>query len=91
MSPTYWTATQIISAAQAHGWEIIPCQMPDTVWAIRKGCNKVQIQERRDGGLSWVSLTYPMSDGVNCDYYGPRARGKLQTVLEFLYDCPLDE
>lgn len=84
MSPTYWTSTLIIRAAQDNGWEIIPCQPPNTVWTIRKGRNQAQIQERRDGGLTWVTFTFPVSDGSNCDYLGPRYRNKLAEVLEFL-------
>jgi hypothetical protein len=91
MSPTYWTASRIKMAARAHGWEIVPStspgMVPNKVWGCRKDRHLVQIKERRDGGLSWVSLRYPKYGGANCDYYGPRAGGKLKTVLDFLCDC----
>ncbi len=88
MSPTYWTASQIKSAARAHGWEIRPATMPGAGWTLHKGRSKAVIGERRDGGLCFVYLTYPKCSGANCDYYGPRAKDKLQTVLKFLCDCP---
>jgi hypothetical protein len=91
MSPTYWTSSQIITAARANDWEIIKAQPPISAWDIpawgaRKGRFKVMVRERRDGGLIGVWITYPKSDGANCDYLGPLHRGKLAEVLEFLRD-----
>lgn len=92
MSPTYWTASRIKAAARAHGWEIGQPRAPETSWDVppwecRKGRQTVVIYERRDGGLLGVTLRYPLYGGTNSDYYGPRCRDKLRTVLDFLCDC----
>lgn len=91
MSPTYWTASQIKAAAHAYSWEIVKVQPPTSAWDVpawgaRRGRFKVMVTERRDGGLIGVWITYPMSDGANVDYLGPRYHGKLSEVLEFLRD-----
>lgn len=84
MSPTYWTASQIKAAAREHGWEIRPAAHPDAAWTLHKDHYKVLIGERRDGGLCWVGFTFPVSGGMNHDHLGPRHRGKLDQVLNFL-------
>jgi hypothetical protein len=84
MSPSYWTASQIKMAAREHGWEIRAAKSPDAGWTIHKERCKVTIGERRDGGLCWIYLRYPKYGGMNCDYFGPRYRGKLAVVLKFL-------
>lgn len=92
MSPTYWTASQIKAAVREHGWEFIRAAKPTSSWDIpawgaKKGRCTVMVTERRDGGLLGVWLTYPKSSGSNCDYYGPRSAGKLDTVLKFIKGC----
>ena len=87
MSPTYWTASQIKAAVRANGWELVPCVGGGgRVWGARKVRYRVMLQETRPGGLSAAWFTYPVSDGANCDYLGPRYRNKLAEVLAFLND-----
>lgn len=86
MSPTYWTASQIKMAARENGWEFVPCVDGAGPWGARKDRYKVMFQENRAGGLSAVWFTFPMPDGANCDYLGPRYQNKLGEVLAFLRD-----
>ena len=87
MSPTYWTASRIKTAARAHGWEIRPGSLFGGGWTCQKDQRKVVVSERCDGGLNWVRTRYPIYGGVNVDYYGPRFANKLDVVLDFLCDC----
>lgn len=87
MSPTYRTASQIISAAQANGFEITPRDNVSGAWGVKKGRYRATVAERRDGGLCWMYLRYPMYSGMNVDYYSPRNKGKLETLLKFINDC----
>jgi hypothetical protein len=84
MSPTYWTASQIKTSARANGYEFVKAVDGEGPWGCRKGRRNVMFCERRDGGLSQVWVTYPVSGGSNCVYFGPRYRGKLRAVLRFL-------
>jgi hypothetical protein len=64
VSPTYWTASQLKTAAQANGWQFIRSIGPTGPWGMRRGNLRVLLQERRDGGLLWISLTRIDSVGL---------------------------
>lgn len=90
MSPTYWTASQIIAAAREHGWETIPAEKsgglfePPKPWSVKKGITTIEIFERRDGGLLKVTIRRSWPGGSDVYVFGPRDKGKLATVLRFI-------
>lgn len=84
MSPTYWTASLITSHARGYGWEIRPTKSGDKPWTLHRGNVTIEVMERPDGGLAWVSWTHVFEDGCDKVVHDQRTRNKRTTVLGWL-------
>lgn len=99
MSPTYRTPFLIMDTARKHGWQIVPTPEPGKQpWTMRKdqvyaGSTErvtIAITERRDGGLTHVSLIRGRADiTIDAVHLGPRYANKRDAVLSWLSE-PID-
>jgi hypothetical protein len=89
LSPTYWTATLLIRGALANGWTIrgTPGCAP---WSMHKNFDdairrlRIEIKERRDGAITWCTLTRTFEGGFDVVRLGHDHRGKRDEVLSWL-------